>query len=96
MERALLRRLSVFMGGWTQEAAESVCGGDALDVPDTLASLVDKSLVLRREGEDEAVRYGILETIRQYARERPDWTKPSPTPWKQQNLYEQRSIPLLP
>ncbi|MCW3096940.1 MAG: hypothetical protein JWL77_2558 [Chthonomonadaceae bacterium] len=68
-ERTLLRRLSAFAGGWTQEAAESVCG-EELDVPDTLASLVDKSLVLRREGEDETFRYGMLETIRQYARER--------------------------
>ena len=64
-------RLSVFAGGWTREAAESVCGMEAdVDVPDLLASLVDKSLVLRREEEEEAVRYGMLETIRQYALER--------------------------
>jgi len=90
-ERTLLCRLSVFAGGWTPEAAESVCGNDneeadggreadgrdrfappslPFEVAETLASLVDKSLVLRRQGEEEAVRYGMLETIRQYGVER--------------------------
>src|SRR6185503_13166368 len=48
-ERALLRRLSVFAGGWTLEAAEAVCGGDAIEeweVLDLLTSLVEKSLVV--------------------------------------------------
>ena len=65
-ERALLRRLSVFMGGWTLEAAEVVCGNEMLDVLDSLSRLVDKSLVVA----DEAGRYHMLETIRQYAREK--------------------------
>jgi predicted ATPase len=57
-ERRLFARLSVFAGGATLEAAEQVCDADL----DTLASLVDKSL-LRRRGD----RYWMLETIREYA-----------------------------
>ncbi|MCW3053852.1 MAG: hypothetical protein JWN14_3022, partial [Chthonomonadales bacterium] len=67
-EQAALRHLSVFAGGWMREAAEAISDDEA--VADTLASLVDKSLVLRQEGEAETVRYGMLETIRQYALER--------------------------
>lgn len=77
-ERALFRRLSVFLGGWTLEAAEQVCTGDGqsggdkqlamLPEPtlDLLAQLVNKSLVVVDERESEA-RYRLLETIRQYA-----------------------------
>src|SRR5262245_42819181 len=71
-ERALLRRLSVFAGGWTLEAAEAVCVGDGIEgweVLDLLTSLVEKSLVLYEEGEGEG-RYRLLETVRQYARDR--------------------------
>ncbi|MFN8473690.1 MAG: adenylate/guanylate cyclase domain-containing protein [Anaerolineae bacterium] len=66
-ERALLRRLSVFVGGWTLEAAEAVTGDP--DTLDRLAQLVDKSLVQVDEDGGDA-RYGLLETIRQYARDR--------------------------
>jgi predicted ATPase len=66
-ERRLFRDLSVFAGGWTYEAAERVCGAD----PDTLQSLLDKSLVRRRES-DFGPRYLMLETIREYAAERLD------------------------
>ena len=102
-ERVLLRRLSVFVGSWTLEAAESVCCADegvggrvwgvgevsnpkpALestteagagstlypdDVLDLLSELVDRSLVQVDRGTDGAVRYRLLETIRQYAGER--------------------------
>ncbi|MDQ3826001.1 MAG: hypothetical protein M3325_09815, partial [Actinomycetota bacterium] len=67
-ERALLRRLSVFTGGWTLDAAERVCAGDGIDrgaVVDLLTGLVDKSLVTTAEHGAE-VRYGLLETVRQY------------------------------
>lgn len=71
-ERATLQRLSVFAGGWTLEAAESVCpGGDVegAGILDLLTSLVDKSLVLAETQHGEA-RYRLLETVRQYAREK--------------------------
>jgi predicted ATPase/class 3 adenylate cyclase len=105
-EQALLRRLSVFAGGWTLEAAEAVCGGPEgrkqkaegrpdgeegnkqkaegspdvsllptayclppSDVLDLLTSLVEKSLVLYEERGGEG-RYRLLETVRQYARDR--------------------------
>jgi non-specific serine/threonine protein kinase len=91
-ERALLRRLAVFAGGFSLEAAEAVCGdkgqgmGDtgeeetrsrvpsrvrSEDVLDLLAQLVDKSLVIA-ERQDGAARYRLLETVRQYAREKLD------------------------
>jgi non-specific serine/threonine protein kinase len=71
-ERMLLRRLSVFAGGWTLEAAEAVCGGDGIqsvDVLDLMTRLVDKSLVIPDETATEP-RYRMLETIRQYSREK--------------------------
>jgi non-specific serine/threonine protein kinase len=71
-EQAVLDRLSVFAGGWTLAAAEAVCIGDgveAWEVLDLLASLVNKSLVQAEEVSGE-VRYGLLETLRQYGQER--------------------------
>jgi predicted ATPase/class 3 adenylate cyclase len=65
-ERALLARLSVFAGGFTLDAAESVCDASF----DGLASLVEKSLVSERETEDGEPRFALLETVREYARER--------------------------
>ena len=71
-EQRLLARLSVFAGGCTLEAAETVCGGDGID-PDTvfelLANLVARSLVVTEEHGPET-RYRLLETIRQYGEER--------------------------
>ena len=71
-ERALLRRLAVFAGGFTLEAAEEVCAGEGIerdDVLDLLGSLVDQSLVIAEEREG-GVRYRLLETVRQYGLER--------------------------
>ena len=71
-ERTLLRRLAVFAGSWTVDAAAAVCsepGPEAPDVLDVLGRLVDKSLVVVREGVEEN-RFALLETVRQYARER--------------------------
>jgi predicted ATPase/class 3 adenylate cyclase len=81
-ERLLLRRLSVFAGSWTLEAGEAVCAGrgiDSYDVLDVLAQLVNKSLVVVVEKPQMGVtfpsaqaspRYRMLETIRQYGREK--------------------------
>ena len=69
-EQQLFRCLSVYTGGCTLEAAEAVCTpADGLDVLEGLASLVDKSLVLRQEQPDGEVRFAMLETIREYALE---------------------------
>jgi predicted ATPase len=66
-ERALLRRLAVFAGSWTVDAAMAVCADsrvEAEDVLDLLGRLVDRSLVVVIEGVEEN-RFGLLETIRQ-------------------------------
>ncbi len=71
-EQTLLRRLSVFAGGWTLEAAEQVCASDGIEsseVLDLLTRLVDKSLVAVVRDAHHA-RYRMLETIRDYAREK--------------------------
>jgi predicted ATPase len=67
MEQGVLRRLAVFSGGWTFEAAESAAG--ELEVMDGLSGLVNKSLVNVEEKEGES-RYRFFETIRQYAMEK--------------------------
>jgi predicted ATPase/class 3 adenylate cyclase len=64
-EQTLFARLSVFAGGCTYDAAEEIAGAD----PDTLQSLLDKSLLRKRESE-LGPRYWMLETIREYAVER--------------------------
>ncbi|HUG38092.1 MAG TPA: AAA family ATPase, partial [Candidatus Limnocylindrales bacterium] len=71
-ERALFRRLAIFVGGCTLEAAEAVCNpeGDlGLDVLDGVASLVAKSLLRQEEGPEGEPRFGMLETIREYGLE---------------------------
>jgi predicted ATPase len=70
-ERMVLRRLAVFSGGASLEAAERVCAGDAVEqeqVLELLTSLTEKSLLLT-EGEG-APRYRMLGTIKEYARDR--------------------------
>jgi len=71
-EQMVLDRLGVFVDGFDLAAAEAVCGGEPLaseDVLDLLGSLVEKSLVMLQERDDGA-RYLMLETIREYAREK--------------------------
>jgi predicted ATPase/class 3 adenylate cyclase len=62
IEQGLFRRLAVFLGGCTYDAAEEVADAD----PDTLQSLLDKSLLRKRDAAGEP-RYWMLETIREYA-----------------------------
>jgi predicted ATPase/DNA-binding XRE family transcriptional regulator len=80
-EQALFRRLAVFAGGCSLEAVEAVCGSERVErvessVLDTVASLVDNSLLVSRsessmrQEEDEQPRFTMLETIREYALER--------------------------
>ena len=64
-EQRLFARLAVFRGGCTLDAAEAVCDADL----DTLASLLDKSLVRRRTDADGEVRFWMLETIREFSTE---------------------------
>ena len=72
-EKVLFRRLSVFAGGWTLKAAETVASGDGVEegeVLDLLSGLVEKSLVLAEEHGGSGVRYRMLEPVKQYAREK--------------------------
>jgi predicted ATPase/class 3 adenylate cyclase len=72
-EARLFAQLSVFTGGWTRQAAERVCGeGLSVQVLDGLESLVEHSLVQRVTLGDDELRFDMLETIREYARERLD------------------------
>ena len=66
-EKRLLQFASVFVGGWTLEALEAV--SEDLNTIEYLDQLVNKSLVVTEEREHE-MRYSMLETIRQYAREK--------------------------
>jgi predicted ATPase/class 3 adenylate cyclase len=69
-ERALFRKLAIFAGGFALDTATAVCGNDTTDaiaVLDVLSSLVDKSLV---QADRENGRYRLLESTRQYAREK--------------------------
>ena len=68
-DRAVLRRLAVFSGGCTLEAAEAVCGLQGEDVLDALGSLIDNSLLKQREQEDGEARITMLEVVREYAGE---------------------------
>jgi len=80
-ERVLLRRLAVFAGGWSREAAEAVCDRAAKDdggvrlgpsrpsIPEVLSALVDRSLVVSDDWRGSR-RYRLLDTIRHYAEER--------------------------
>ncbi len=71
-EQRIFRRLSVFVGGCELSAAEAVCadaGDQETDVLNTVASLMDKSLVQQVEQEGEEPRLALLETVREYSLE---------------------------
>lgn len=72
-EKALLRRLGVFVGGFTLEAAEAVANGYGdleIDVMDGVTSLIDKSLVQSVASPDDEGRFTLLETIREFSLEK--------------------------
>jgi non-specific serine/threonine protein kinase len=71
-EQLVFRRMAIFVGGCTEAAAEAVVSGadtDALDTFETIASLIDKSLLHQEMGADGTPRYLMLETIREYGME---------------------------
>jgi predicted ATPase/class 3 adenylate cyclase len=69
-DRDLFACFSVFAGATDLESVEAVCASAATDVLESLSSLVDKSLIRRRDAPDGEARYRMLETIREYAAER--------------------------
>jgi predicted ATPase len=72
-EQTLFRRLSVFVGGCTLEGVEAVCNTKAdleLDLLDGMSSMVDKSLLQQLEQPNGESRFTMLETIREYAKEK--------------------------
>ena len=86
-ERALFRRLAIFVGGCTIDSAAAVCdpdGGLGIDMLDALASFVDKSLLRQIQSPNGEPRFLMLETIREYGleatrRERGGRAGPTPT-----------------
>jgi predicted ATPase/DNA-binding NarL/FixJ family response regulator len=65
-EQVLFCRASVFVGGWTLDAAGAVCDSP-IDVFDGMSSLLDKSLITESTGLDDEPRFEMLETIREFA-----------------------------
>jgi len=70
-EQRLFRRLAVFVGGWTLEAAEAIAGASGLaqSVLDLMSSLIDHNLVQRTEDIGDEPRFAMLETVREFSTE---------------------------
>jgi non-specific serine/threonine protein kinase len=72
-EKLLFTRLSVFAAGFLAETAEEICSDDRFaraEVLDTLSNLVDKSMMVIKSRQEGSVRYGMLETLKEYAAEK--------------------------
>ena len=70
-EMRLFERLAVFNGGGTLQAVEAICGdGISGNLGNTLSALVNKNMVLARERQDGDIYFGLLDTIRQYGRDK--------------------------
>ncbi len=70
-EKRLFVRMAVFNGGGTLQAVEAICGaGISGNIGNMLSALVNKNLVLAQERQDGEIHFGLLETIRQYGREK--------------------------
>ena len=67
-EQALFRRFATFAGGWTLRAAEAVADVSELNVLEGIDALLDKSLLWRGTQPDAEPRFGMLETVRAFAR----------------------------
>src|SRR5262249_39316207 len=90
VERTLFRRLAVFQGGCTFETAMLICDPDGdlgIDVVDGLASFVDKSLLRQEEAPGGEPRFRMLETIREYARERLAESPDNDMSWQRHGEY---------
>lgn len=67
-EQLLFRRLAVFAGGWSLEAAEEICGeGLPFEILNGISALIDKSLVQQATLSNEEPRYWLLESVREYS-----------------------------
>lgn len=63
--KRLFRQVSIFVGGWTLEAAEQICDA-GIDVVEGFSTLVDHNLLRQIEEPDGSPRFGMLETIREF------------------------------
>ena len=84
-EQVLFDRLGIFAGSFDAAAVEAITASEDLeawDVLDALTGLVDKSMVVTEETGGDAMRYRLLETLRQYARERLDATDDADRWWR--------------
>ena len=89
-ERALMRRLSVFRGGWTLKAAEAVCAAlpdENEDLLICLYQLIRKSLVVAEPHREDITRFRFLETIGQYAQEMLDTAGEIPVFYQRHQAY---------